>query len=502
MLRLWRGFSHLPRPTIRGRTALILVPVHVVAFVVLYFGLVGVMQDEMLRTHSIKARALLGEAVHTLQPMMCSRKHGVIPASAGEFAQKHSLLDFRIFRPDGSLMGQPGHPDPRVKEFLDGDEEELFVFADKGDVTALKGILRVRSEGDCTSCHIPGIQLGAATMDMDLTPDVTAANDRLKHNLIYLIAGWALMVGLVNIGIGAWTRRSLAQVRRLEHQASTGTLSVAPAPGAFLDPVAAQLYSSLAQVLRRQQEEKDAASDRLHQTECLASLGRLAAGLAHEIKNPLAGIRGVMELMRDDTEEVEQKEIFVQVVKELDRVNEIIHLLLNFARPAAARREEIDVADLLEDSLKLLRPALAKKSIALEIEVARDVGTFSLDPSQMRHVVTNLVANAVDAIESNGRVVVRASGYPEGGGLIISVEDDGPGIPEATLERLFEPFFTTKFSGTGLGLPVVRSLVVQHRGRIEVESEVGRGTTFFILLPDRSSSEPAGGDGDTDNGES
>ncbi len=487
--RLRRGAFYLPRPSIRGRTVLVLIPVHLIAFFVLYLGLVRVMRGEMLRTHSAGARVMLAEAVHTLHPLMCSRDHAVIPVSVGEFAQKHSLLDFRIFRSDGSLMGQPGHPVPRIKQFLQGEDEEFFEFADRGDVMALQGILRVRAEGDCTECHEPGMQLGAASMDMDLTPEVTAAHNRLQHNLTYLVVGWALMVGFVNIGIGAWTRRSLAQVRRLEEHASAGTVSETPMPGVFLDPVAAELYRSLGQVFRRQQEEKDAVSDRLHHTERLASLGRLAAGLAHEIKNPLAGIRGVMELMRDDTEEEQQKELFVQVVNELDRVNEIIHLLLNFARPAPPKKEEVDVAEMLEESLQFLRPALVKKSISLAIEVARDVGAFSVDPAQMRHVVTNLVANAADAIDSDGSVVVRASLYPEGGGLIISVEDDGPGIPEEALEEIFEPFFTTKFSGTGLGLPVVRSLVAQHRGRVEVESEVGRGTTFFILLPDRPSAE-------------
>lgn len=493
--RLRRGTFYLPHPSIRVRTVLILIPVHVIAFIVLYFGVVRVMQDEILQTHSAGARVLLAEAVLTLHPMMCSRDHGVVPLSVGEFAREHSLLDFRVYRSDGSLMGRPGNPIPRVKKFLEGGDEEFFEFADQGDIMAFHGILRVRAEGDCTRCHEQGTLLGAASMDMDLTPEVTAAHDRLRHNLMYLLVGWVLMVGFVNIGIGAWTRRSLEHVRHLEEQASAGIVSTAPLPGVFLDPVAAELYRSLGQVCRRQQEEKEAASDRLHHTERLASLGRLAAGLAHEIKNPLAGIRGVMELMRDDTEENEQKELFVQVVNELDRVNEIIHLLLNFARPAPPKREKVDVAHLLEDSVQLLCPALAKKYISLDIELARDVGDFSLDPSQMRQVITNLVTNAADAIESDGWIVVRASLCPEGGGLIISVEDDGPGISEEALEEVFEPFFTTKFSGTGLGLAVVRSLVVQHRGRIEVESEVGRGTTFFILLPDRPVGETPNHDG-------
>ncbi|MCD4749120.1 MAG: hypothetical protein K8R59_07085 [Thermoanaerobaculales bacterium] len=466
---------------------LVLIPVHLVAFVVLYFGLVRVMRGEMLRTHSIEARALLTEAVHTLHPMMCSRDHAVISVSAGEFAEKHSLLDFRLYRADGSLMGRPMNPIPRITHFLEGTEEENFSFEDHGNVLALKGILRVRSEGDCAECHDSGLVLGAATMSMDLTPEVTGAQDRLENNLTYLVIGWALMVGFVNIGIGAWTRRSLKEVRRLENQASLSDgISKTQEPGIFLDPVAAELYRSLAKVLRRQQEEKEAVSDRFHHTERLASLGRLAAGLAHEIKNPLAGIRGVMELMRDDTEDEDQRDLFKAVVGELDKVNEIIHLLLNFARPAPPKRENADIAELLEDSLQFLRPPLRKKSIDLKIEVARDVGSFFLDVSQLRHVVNNLVANAADAIGSDGTIVVRASLLPEDEGMVVSVEDDGPGIPEGVIDEVFEPFYTTKFSGTGLGLSVVRSLVAQHGGRVELESNEGVGTTFFVILPNES----------------
>lgn len=490
-----RGWvSILPRPSIRGRTVLVLIPVHLVAFVLLYFGLVRVMRSEMLRTNSAGARIMISEAVHTLQPIMCSRDHRIIPSTIRDFTLRHSLLDFRMYRRDGSLLGQPGNPEPDVKKFLNGGDAESFAFVKKDGVTALQGIMRVRSKGDCNKCHTPGEELGAASIDVDLTPEVTAAHDRLENNLTILVIGWAVAVGFVNLGIGAWTRRSLAHVRLLEQRASAGSVESAPSPGAFLDPVAAELYRSLAQVLKRRQEEREAVSDRLHHTERLASLGQLAAGLAHEIKNPLAGIRGVMEIMRDDTEEESQKELFEQVVKELDRVNEIIHLLLNFARPVPPRREMVDVSVLLEDSVQLLRPALAKRNIALDVEVARDVASFSLDPSQIRHVITNLVANAADAIEEDGSIQVRASLFPEGGGLIISVSDDGPGIPESALKEIFEPFFTTKFSGTGLGLPVVRSLVAQHRGRVEVESEEGRGTTFFILFPDRPETDRDDGD--------
>jgi signal transduction histidine kinase len=215
----------------------------------------------------------------------------------------------------------------------------------------------------------------------------------------------------------------------------------------------------------------------------MASLGQLAAGLAHEIKNPLAGVRGVIELLRDESDDEPQRTLFEQIVTELDRVNRTIHSLLSFARPSRPRRVPTDVRGLIEDSLRLVLPRLRKENIRLEIDVAPNVGQFRLDPTHIRHVLVNLVTNAADAIENGGIISVRAISSPDQNDLFLSVTDDGPGIPANLRDKIFEPFFTTKFTGTGLGLAVVNSLVTRSGGVIELMSEPGRGTTFFVLLP-------------------
>jgi len=469
---------------IANRTALILVPVHLFAFAILYWGMTRLIRAEVLSTHIEGARVMVTEAINSLHPLMKAPDHTTIPTSLIDFVDAHKLLDLRIFHPDGSLIGHPGQPYPEVKTFLNHSREEKFYFERRGSITALIGIRKIRAMGSCVECHPQNKVLAAVTIDLDLTPEVTAAHDRLGRNAVFLVGGWVLLVGGINFGVRKWTRRSLAQLRRLESD-PVGSQIVANGQmsSVLLDPVATELYRSLTDILQQQREQRKTLSDQLHHTDRLASLGRLAAGLAHEIKNPLAGIRGVMELMRDDADEEESAKLFEQIVSELDRVNGTIHALLHFAKPTPPKRELVDVRCLIEESVSLIRPSLAKKKIRLLIEVAGTVGLFSLDPQQMRQVLTNLVANAADAIGDDGRIVVRASTFPDGPGLIISVEDDGPGIPAANLDRVFEPFFTTKFSGTGLGLPVVRSQIDQHDGRIEVESEVGRGTTFFVILP-------------------
>jgi signal transduction histidine kinase len=482
--RLWR---RIPYPSLRSRAVLLLAPVHLLAFVALYFAMVHIVRNEILQTHRESARLMLSEAVRDLQPVMCSADRGAIPTQVGAFAKSHALLALHIYRDDGSPLGGSAGPDAAVRTFLASTDEDRFRFSRGAGLVSLQGTMRIRSRDACTQCHAQGKALGAATMSLDLTSQVVAAESHLRRNLVGLTIGWILVVGLVNIGLLSWTRRSLRLMEAGLPSASGagGPVDPPPAPPLF-DPVAAEVYASLSQLIRERRERKEAVEDRLHRTDRLASLGQLAAGLAHEIKNPLAGIRGVIELLRDETVDDERRGLFEQMVGELDRVNGTIHSLLNFARPVPPNRAPVDVRSLIEDSMQLLRPSLAQRAIDLTVEVARDVGRFSLDAGQIRQVLTNLVTNAAEAIEHDGSIVVRASRFPEGSGLIIAVQDDGPGIPSEVKVELFEPFFTTKFSGTGLGLAVVKSLVQQHDGRVEVQSELGRGSSFFVLLPERA----------------
>ena len=472
-------------PSVRRRNLMVTIPVHILAFALLYFGTMRIVQNEILRSHSTEARRLLAEAIHSLHPLMCSADRTDIPRAISRFAASHRHLELEIFRRSGALMEEGGAIDPRIATFLAGEEQESFHFDHNGRLRLLNGVFRLRSEGTCTECHERGAVLGAATMRLDLTEQVDAVQLRLGRNLAMLIAGWLLLVALVNLGLSRITRRSLARME-LSRDRGFPPGGGHNAPGLILDPVSAELYDSLRDLLKQQHTREEEVDNRLHRAERMASVGQIAAGLAHEIKNPLAGIRGVIELMRDDSEDASQRHLYEQMVTELDRVNTTIHSLLSFARPVPPKLAATDVETLIEDSLRLIRPNLERRDIALEITIAPEVGLFRLDPTHMRHVLINLVNNAAEALESNGKIAVRGTLSPGRDGLIIAVEDDGPGIPEESQSQIFEPFYTTKFTGTGLGLAVVCSLVKRHGGRIELKSEVGQGTTFFVILTEET----------------
>lgn len=478
---LQRLIARIPSP--RRRILLLVVPIHIVAFALLFFGIMRLVEIEILNAHSLDAGHFLGKAVEDLHPLMVGNEREEIPGAVAEYADAHQLLDLKIYRTTGAEIGSLNHVDPEVSEFLAGTEDELFRFERDGQKVTMRGMRRLRSEAECVECHVPAATLGAATMRLDLTDQMVAAHGSIRRNLAMLIAGWALLVGIVNIWLGRMTRRSMARLQLHESPKELSIRHAKDAPGLLLDPVSAELYESLRNFRENQQSLDAEVTSRLRRAEHMASLGQLAAGLAHEIKNPLAGIRGVIELLRDETEDESQRNLFEQIVKELDRVNRTIHSLLSFARPSLPNRVPTDVSGLIEDSVRLVRPNLHKQNISLEIEVAPNVDTFELDPTHIRHVLVNLVTNAADAIENGGNISIRAITSPDEGDLFLSVTDDGPGIETRFQEKIFEPFYTTKFTGTGLGLAVVNSLVSRSDGVVELLSEPGRGTTVFVLLP-------------------
>jgi two-component system sensor histidine kinase PilS (NtrC family) len=239
--------------------------------------------------------------------------------------------------------------------------------------------------------------------------------------------------------------------------------------------------------------ELRAMQEAVDRSKRLADLGTVAAGLAHELRNPLASISGCVELLGGaEGLSAEDQRIMGIVLRETSRLDQLLTRFLEFTRPAPPQRREADLAALLGDTLDVF--AADPAAAGLRIERALASAPVSCDPDQLRQVTWNLVANAGHACRSANRSgTVRVACAPSpGGGATLSVEDDGPGIPAAELSRIFTPFFTTKAGGTGLGLAVVQRIVDAHGGSVEVDSGPGRGARFTIRLPGpRTDRQPA-----------
>ena len=235
-------------------------------------------------------------------------------------------------------------------------------------------------------------------------------------------------------------------------------------------------------LLRDLREIRD-LQERVRRSERLASLGRLAAGVAHEIRNPLSSIRGFAQFFQNRFKGQEKEQEYAAVmVREVDRLNRVITELLDFARPKEPHRESHNLQEILEQTLKVLEPELAGRNIGVEKKLDASLPRILADRDQLSQAFLNLMLNALESMEGEGKL--RISLESEGASaLTISIADTGKGIPPEDLERVFEPFFSTKRKGTGLGLAIVHQIVENHKGEIRVESREGEGTTFRITLP-------------------
>jgi two-component system sensor histidine kinase PilS (NtrC family) len=220
---------------------------------------------------------------------------------------------------------------------------------------------------------------------------------------------------------------------------------------------------------------------RMRQADRLATLGRMAANIAHEIRNPLASLTGAIEVLTSGTPATESRERLAQiVVKESGRLNGIIKDFLEYARPAPLARSRINVAECLDEVLVLLEHRAAPGTLKIVREFPAAL-PWSVDPHQFRQAIWNLCLNAFQAMPEGGELRVGALEYR--GRLELRVSDSGDGIGTADVGHIFEPFFSTKAGGSGLGLALVHRVVQEHGGEIEVHSVSGAGATFTITLP-------------------
>jgi signal transduction histidine kinase len=493
----WRGLALRMNPA-QLRFWLVVLPIHAVAFTTLYFGASHLLDDAYAQAGAAAARRQIEQLVREM-PTMMPRAHGeTSPHLFGHLLSMHQPIQLHLYSTASASIWPRGLPEDRdeverVRRILADPARRDDIWIEKlGHQRWLRGVVRVNTGADCAPCHQPGKTLGAASMRIDFTDDLALLHNLLRTRLVYLFALWLALVGAVAVVVRLTVRRSLSRLEDELHDAAAGRSSSSAANEVPLDPASAAFHGRLRDFLRRHREREVEVVSRLAHADQLATLGQLSAGLAHEIKNPLAGIQGALEVLKHEASAGETARLYDEMLDELKRVNGILQRLLESGRPAPLRLARANLAKLVSETVELLRPALGRRKVELAAHVDGELGEIRVDGAKVRQVLVNLIQNASEAMgEGGGHVTVRASAVPgREGGVALVVEDDGPGISRDNFEHVFDPFFTTKFTGTGLGLTISKSLIEQHGGRLHVESEEGRGTTFFILLPTGATPPP------------
>jgi len=220
----------------------------------------------------------------------------------------------------------------------------------------------------------------------------------------------------------------------------------------------------------------------MKRAERLYALGQLSAGLAHEIRNPLASIEGATSILLREPPSEERRVEFLEIIqKECRRLNRLLTQFLNFAKPAPPEYKTIPLDQLFDSVIGLAEHTVRRDQITLRKEIPEGIQALECDPEQLTQVLLNLTINAIQAMPNGGAVVLGARRH--GDDILMYVRDQGSGISERDMERIFDPFFTTKESGTGLGLPVAHQIVSRQGGVLSATRNTDKGMTFTIELP-------------------
>ncbi len=226
--------------------------------------------------------------------------------------------------------------------------------------------------------------------------------------------------------------------------------------------------------------------EEVRRKEKLAALGRLAGGVAHEIRNPLSSIKGLATYFGSKfAEESEDREAANVMVREVDRLNRVVGELLELARPSELKLKHTDINALLAHSMRLVQQDAQTKNIEVNLSTSKDLPLIRVDADRLAQCLLNIYLNAIQSMDEGGVLSVKS--LPEKNGTVkVEIGDTGKGISSIDLKKIFDPYFTTKSSGTGLGLAIVHKIIEAHRGNIQVKSTPGKGTVFSIVLPTRA----------------
>ena len=239
-------------------------------------------------------------------------------------------------------------------------------------------------------------------------------------------------------------------------------------------------------IILRDLSEIKQLEEKVRRSEKLAAIGKLAAGVAHEIRNPLSSIRGFAQYLRHSLKDHPKEQEYAEtMVSEVDRINTVVTDLLNFARPKDVELAPTDVTELIEHAVRLVQADARARNVKVELNIS-DLSKIPLDANQMTQAILNLLLNALPAVKSGGKIEVGAELDPSVSRLKIWIEDDGTGISASHKEKIFDPFFTTRKKGTGLGLAIVHKIVENHDGEIYLQSPPAgknRGCRFTMDIP-------------------
>ncbi len=466
-------------------------------------------QNHLFEATRLNAKLLLDTIEKSIFNSMRLGNSAEVQAIIEMVGNSEDLVGVRIFGPTGVIL-KSDRPQ-EIGQLADKNSFNLFVqqqvegvFDQQSGPRVLSMVRPIMSDERCFRCHGPGRKvIGVLSLNFSLSDMYHQLRDTSEQFVISTLVIIALLtVGIALIMIRL-LRQPLQQITRNMKQVEEGDLSVRMQVQRE-DEVGllTKGFNSMVSTLDQTQRElKQYHYRQMERADRLASVGEMASGLAHEIKNPLAGIRGAIDVLADDFPEADpRREVMGQVREQVTRLNKTVTDLLYFGKPGQPEFAYADINSLIKQTLLFIAQHPEAKQVNRIEELTRNLPPVWIDQKQIQQVLLNIIINALQAMSGGGVLTVLTDLVSREGADWIRVEicDTGQGISVDEMEKIFTPFYTTKTQGTGLGLPICRQLMESNGGALRVDSQVGQGSCFTLELPVKHLEDTPQGDTNRD----
>jgi signal transduction histidine kinase len=465
--------------------------------------------NEMLKNFAhARSQGVVDVGLTAVEHLMASNHKSEVSAGLASIVRTHAALNACILTPDGrihyssdttligtmvpvsSFLMQPGHPH-HLYRFIGEDSTYAEVF-----------LAPIQNRQECIRCHntegplLAYLQVTTPLLDIRAFSNKHRVSNIVISIAIFLSLGIMLFVTL-NLMVIRPVRRLedfiTATVKRIPSLKNGDTAALSrevPISGKDeISRLGISLQNMIDQLNSANAEIVALHNAQLERADQLATTGEMAASMAHEIRNPVSGVKAALQVFRRELSGSDQHgEIIDEMIAQLNRISQAVDDLLQYARLAPPNFDCVDVNELLARTIGLLR-AQIPPSIDVDLRLDENAPCVRADVQQTQQVLWNLLINAAQAMDDRGRLTVTSSA--DAGRVRVAIADTGKGIPEETVHRIFKPFYTTKHKGTGLGLTISKRIMDQHGGDIAISSVQGQGTTVTLTFPMHRPEDPA-----------
>ncbi len=371
-----------------------------------------------------------------------------------------------------------------MEKFKNQDNPHVFIHT-KENENVYSMIVPIPNEKPCQRCHTDNAAVrGVLDVEISMKKTHQRISELRSRTIAFSLLTFFSLAAALAIMTTLLVNRPIEGIIKTMKKVESGDLSVRFVTDRKdeIGKLAESFNSMLNELQKAHEEIQRCHLEEMKRIERMATLGELAAAIAHEIKNPLAGISGAIQVLAEEFEDGDpRKETIQEVLKEIERLDKTIRDLLNFARPVEPKTIEVDLKSILQKTLSLVKKQAEKQNIRIKFSYDDSIGLLKLDPQQIQQVFLNIILNAFHSMPDGGELSINARKLNNK--VEISISDTGIGIQPDEIKKIFKPFYTTRHTGTGLGLPISSNIIEAHGGEIKVESTPGIGSVFKIVLP-------------------